>query len=73
MGPEIKLVHPGRAAFNGLPMQQSLCGTIGKDPAAPYIGPQRLLYFEEMGAVKRPFFCAHGCRLARLNRQKHVH
>lgn len=41
VGPRIKLVHPlpGRAAFNGVPMQQPLCGTIGKDPAAPYICP----------------------------------
>lgn len=41
VGPRIKLVHPlpGRDAFNGVPMQQPLCGTIGKDPAAPYICP----------------------------------
>lgn len=41
VGPRIKLVHPlpGRAAFNGVPMQQPLCGTIGKDPAAPYVCP----------------------------------
>lgn len=41
VGPRIKLVHPlpGREAFTGVPMQQPLCGTIGKDPAAPYICP----------------------------------
>jgi len=40
-GPRISLVHPlpGRASFNGVAIQQPLCGTIGKDPAAPYVCP----------------------------------
>ena len=40
-GPRITVVNPlpGRASFNGVPMQQPLCGTIGKDPAAPYVCP----------------------------------
>ena len=40
-GPRITLVNPlpGRASFNGVPMQQPLCGTIGKDPMAPYVCP----------------------------------
>lgn len=40
-GPRITVVNPlpGRASSNGVPMQQPLCGTIGKDPAAPYVCP----------------------------------
>ena len=39
--PRIKLAKPlpGRASTNGVPYMQPLCGTIGKDPAAPYICP----------------------------------
>ena len=40
-GPRITLVNPlpGRAATNGVPFMQPLCGTIGKNPADPYICP----------------------------------
>ena len=40
-GPRITLVNPlpGRAANNGVPFMQPLCGTVGKDPAAPYVCP----------------------------------
>lgn len=39
--PRIKLAHPlpGRASFNGVPIMQPLCGTIGKNPADPYVCP----------------------------------
>lgn len=41
VGPRITLVNPlpGRASFNGVPIQQPLCGTIGKDPLAAYVCP----------------------------------
>jgi hypothetical protein len=37
----ITLVNPlpGRASNNGIPFMQPLCGTIGKDPLAPYVCP----------------------------------
>jgi len=65
MGPKIKLVHLGHAAFNGVPVQQSCAARSAKTlPRRIFVRKVSILWGK--GHRKAPFFCACAYRSDRL-------